>query len=120
LELTFTNEQLARLLSRRDELAAWAGDDAAALEQLLAELDSVDRLGEVEEFPHVRLLPVPAGRVGAHGADEAGVLLRPKPTKSKAYRDAESATVIAVAVADEQFNPEGASWPLASMSRITQ
>jgi hypothetical protein len=121
LELTFTNEQLARLCCRQADLAAWAGDDAPALEQLLAELDSVDKLGEVEEFPHVRLLGAPAGRVGVEGADEAGVLLKPELTRSRAYRDAEAATVLAVAAGDEDFNPEGASWPLAfAMSRTTQ
>src|SRR5947209_7255740 len=75
LELTFTNERLARLCNRHAELVAWIGDEALALEQLLAELDSVDKLGEVEEFPHVILRRATAGRVGAHGADEAGVLL---------------------------------------------
>lgn len=118
MELTFTDERLARLVNRHDALLAWAGDEALALEQLLAELDSVERLGEVEEFPHVKLLRAPAGRVGAHGADDTGVLLKPE---SSPYRDAEVATVLAVAVADDEFNPEGAAWPHAiATSRITQ
>jgi hypothetical protein len=121
LELTFTNARLARLCGRQAELAAWAGEDAPALEQLLAELDSVDKLGEVEEFPHVHLLRAPVGRVGAHGAYDAGVLLNPEPTRSRSYRDADAATVVAVAVGDEDFNPEGASWPRAfAMSRTTR
>ncbi len=121
MELTFTNERLAQLCSRRAELAAWAGDVAPAIEQLLAELDSVDKLGDVEEFPHVVLLPATAGRVGAQSADDAGVLLKPELSASKAYRDAESATVVAVAAGDEDFNPEGASWPRAfALSRTTQ
>jgi hypothetical protein len=121
LELTFTNEQLARLCNRRADLAAWAGDGGPALEQLLAELDSVDKLGEVEEFPHVHLLPAPAGRVGADGAEEARVLLKPKLTSPNTYRDAQAATVVAVAAGVEDFNPEGASWPRAfAMSRTTQ
>jgi hypothetical protein len=121
LELTFTNAQLARLCGHQAELAAWAGEDAPALERLLAELDSVDKLGEVEEFPHVHLLRAPASRVGAHGADDAGVLLNPEPTRTKSYRDAEAATVVAVAAGDEDFNPEGASWPRAfAMSRTTR
>ena len=121
MDLRFTCEQLARLCSHHAELSSWAGDGAPAIEQLLAELDSVGRLGEVEEFPHVLLRPAPAGRVGAHGADDAGVLLKPDLTATKAYRDAEAATIVAVACGDEDFNPEGASWPRAfAMSRITR
>jgi hypothetical protein len=121
LDLRFTNDQLARLCSHHAELATWAGDNAPAIEQLLAELDSVESLGEVEEFPHVLLHATPSGRVGAQGADDAGVLLDPDLTHPNAYRDAEAATILAVACGDEDFNPEGASWPQAfAMSRITQ
>lgn len=121
MELTFINERLAVLCSRHAKLVAWAGDDADALEQLLAELDSVEKLGEVEEFPHIRLRGPRDGRVGVEGADETGVLLQPEPSRSRAYRDAEAATVVAVAVATQDYNPEGASWPLAfATSRTTQ
>lgn len=121
MDLTFTNEELARLCNRQAELAAWAGDDAFALEQLLNELDCADTLGRVEELPYVQLLRAPQGLVGAHGADEAGVLLKPVPTKSKAFRDANAAVIVAVAVGDEDFNPEGAAWPRAfATTRTTQ
>ena len=121
MDLRFTNEQLARLCNHHAELSSWAGDGALAIEQLLAELDSVERLGQVEEFPHVLLRTAPSGRVGAQGADEASVLLKPDLMDPKAYRDAEVATIVAVACGDEDFNPEGASWPRAfAMSRITQ
>jgi hypothetical protein len=121
LDLRFTSEQLARLCNHHAELSSWAGEGAPAIEQLLAELDSVERLGEVEEFPHVLLRAAPAGRVGAQGADEAGVLLKPDLADPKAYRDAEAATIVAVACGAEDFNPEGASWPRAfAMSRTTQ
>ncbi len=121
MDLTFTNEELARLCNHHAKLSSWAGDGAPAIEQLLAELDSVERLGEVEQFPHVLLHTAPSGRVGAEGADDAGVLLKPDQTDPRAYRDAEAATIVAVAFGDEDFNPEGASWPQAfAMSRITQ
>jgi hypothetical protein len=112
VDLKFTNEELARLCNHRDELAAWVGPDAAALEQLLNEIDCADTLGRLEELPHVLLRRAPRGRVGAQGDDEAGVLLKPEANPA-AYREAESAIVVAVAVGAENFNPEGASWPRA-------
>jgi hypothetical protein len=112
VDLKFTNEELARLCSRRDELTAWVGPDAAALEQLLNEIDCADTLGRLEALPHVLLQRAPRGRVGAHGDDDAGVLLKPEADPDS-YREAESAIVVAVAVGLENFNPEGATWPRA-------
>jgi hypothetical protein len=119
VELTFINQELKQLCSGQDDLHACFGDDAAALEQLLYELDCADTLGRIEELPHVLLRRAPQGRVGAHGADEAGVLLKPEPTKSKAFRDADGAIIVAVAVGHEHFNPEGAAWPRASATSPT-
>jgi hypothetical protein len=121
VQLTFVNDVLARLCNQHEVLAAWAGDDVAAVEQLLNELDCADTLGRVEEFPHVTLVRAAKGRVGANGADEARVLLQPEMAKSKTFRDAEAAVVIAVAAGEEHFNPEGAAWPQAfAMSRTTR
>lgn len=121
MELTFTNDELARLCNQHALLAAWAGDDAAAVEQLLNELDCADTLGRIEELPHVTLVRATQGRVGANGADEAKVLLRPDVAKIKSFRHADAAVVVAVAVGTENFNPEGAAWPQAfAMSRTTQ
>ena len=122
MDLTFLNEELKQLCCRQDELVAWAGDEASALEQLLNELDCADTLGRIEELPYVTLLGAPQGRVGARGADEAGVLLEPdRANKSKAFRDSEAAVIVAVAVRDEHFNPEGAAWPRAfATSQTTQ
>lgn len=118
MELTFTNRRLARLCNADAELAAFAGPYAEALEQLFFEVEAAQVLGHVEDLPYVRVLRMPAGRFAAHGADEAGILLEPA---TKPYRTAEAATVLAVAVGDQQFNPEGAAWPRASaMSRITR
>jgi hypothetical protein len=121
MDLMFRNRHLARLCNEEDQLVAWAGGDAFALQQLLNEIDCADRLGRVEELPHVSLLRAPAGRVAAHGADDAGVLLDPELGRSRAFRDAEAATVLAVAIRDEHFNPEGAAWPRAfALSRTTR
>jgi hypothetical protein len=113
MELTFTNADLARLCNTRRELADWAGADASTLEQLLNELNCARSLGRVEDFPYVRLLVAPKGRIGAHGADDAGVLLTPKLPASRSFRDAEAAVIVAVASGEEDFNPEGAAWPRA-------
>jgi hypothetical protein len=116
--MTFTNRSLARLCNEEAELVAFAGPDAEALEQLLFEIEASAILGHVEDLPYVRLRRVPAGRVAAQGADDAGVLLEPA---TKPYRTAKAATVVAVAVGDHEFNPEGAAWPRASAtSRITR
>ena len=116
MELTFTNRSLAQLCNEEAELLAFAGSEAEALEQLLFEIEAADVLASVEELPYIRLLRVPVGRVAAHGADDAGVLLEPL---TKPYRTAKAATVVAVAIGDQQFNPEGAAWPRASaMSQI--
>ena len=121
MELTFTNEPLARLCNGQAELTAWAGDDAASLEQLLNELDCADTLGRFEELPHVLLARAPQGRVGAHSTNDAGVLLKPELTSSRAFREAEAALIVAVAVGEEHFNPEGAAWPQAfATSRTTK
>jgi hypothetical protein len=112
VELTFTNENLARLCNDHDELTAWVGADAAALEQLLHEIDRADTLRRLEELPHVLMRRAPSGRVAAQGDDEAGVLLKPEGLAAS-YREAESAIVVAVAVGAEQYNPEGARWPRA-------
>jgi hypothetical protein len=113
VDLDFTSEELARRCNHHDELTAWVGaDDAAALEQLLNEIDCADTLGRLEELPHVLLRRAPRGRVGAHGDDEAGVLLQPMADPAS-YREAESAIVVAVAVGAENLNPEGAIWPRA-------
>jgi hypothetical protein len=112
VELKFTNEELARLCNHHDELAAWVGDDAGALEQLLNEVDCADTLGRLAELPHVLLRRAPRGRVGAQNDDEAGVLLKPE-ADTASYREAESAIVVAVTVGAENFNPEGATWPRA-------
>jgi hypothetical protein len=120
LNLKFTNEELARLCNHHDELAAWVGADAAALEQLLNEIDCADTLGRLEELPHILLRRAPRRRVGAHGDDEAGVLLEPEIDPAF-YREAESAIVVAVAVGAENCNPEGARWPRAfATSQITR
>jgi hypothetical protein len=121
LELTFTNDELARLCNQHALLAAWAGGDATAVEQLLQELDAADTLGRIEELPHVTLLRATQGRVGANGADEARVLLLPDVAKNKTFRHADAAVVLAVAIGAENFNPEGAAWPQAfAMSRTSQ
>jgi hypothetical protein len=112
VDLKFTNEELAHLCNDHDHLTAWVGADAAALEQLLNEIDRADTLGRLEELPHVLLMRAPRGRVGAHGDDEAGVLLKPE-SDAASYREAESAIVVAVAIGAENFNPEGATWPRA-------
>jgi hypothetical protein len=118
VELTFTNRDLARLCNKEAELVAFAGADAEALEQLLFEIEAARLLGHVEDLTYVRVLRAPAGRIAAHGADDAGVLLEPA---TKPYRTAKAATIVAVAVGDQQCNPEGAAWPRASaMSRITR
>ncbi len=121
MRLGFCDAYLARLCNREAELIAWVGDEAAALQQLLNELDSADTLGQVEKLPHVLLVPAPAGRVATRGADEAGILLKPETARTKSFRDAKAGLVIAVAVGVEEVNPEGAAWPRASgMSRTTQ
>jgi hypothetical protein len=114
--MTFTDRDLADLCNGEAELIAFAGSGADALEQLLFEIEAAAILGHVEDLPYVQLRRVPAGRVAAHGADEAGVLLLPA---TKPYRTAKAATVVAVAVGDHEYNPEGAAWPRASAtSRI--
>jgi len=86
----------------------------------LNELDSVDRLGLLEGFPHVVLLPAPAGRVAARGAEETGVLLEPDGVPKARFREAEAAIVVAISSGDRDFNPEGAAWPRAfATSRTT-
>ncbi len=121
MELIFWNRRLARLCNGEAELTAWAGSGAEGVEQLLNELDSVDRLGLVESLPHVVLLPAPAGRVGAQGAEDAGVLLEPDGVPKARFRDAEAAVVIAISSGDKDFNPEGAAWPRAfATSRTTR
>jgi hypothetical protein len=110
VDLKFRNEDLARLCNHHEQLAAWAGTDAAALEQLLNEIDCAETLGRLEELPHVLVRPAPRGRVGAHGDDDAGVLLKPEGDAAS-YREAETAIVVAVSVGAENFNPEGATWP---------
>jgi hypothetical protein len=118
VELKFTNRKLARLCNEEAELLAFAGGEAEALEQLLFEIEAARVLGNVEDLPYIRLTRVPVGRVAAYGADDAGVLLEPA---TKPYRAAKAATVVAVRVGDQQFNPEGAAWPRASaMSRTTR
>ena len=103
MDLSFRNAELARLCNKHAALVAWLGDEAAAIEQLLNELDCADCLGQVEELPHVLLRRAPQGRVGVHGDHEAGVLLSPQLTKSKPFRDAEAAVIVAVSVSDEDF-----------------
>ena len=119
MDLTFTNRELADLCNSEAELVAWAGDDAVALQQLLNELDCADTLGLFEELPHVLLVKASAGLIASHDADEAGVLLEPEVPKSKTFRAAEAAVIIAVAVGAEEFNPEGATWPRASATSRT-
>jgi hypothetical protein len=120
LDLTFINQELARLCNHQDRLAAWASLEARPLEQLLNELDCADRLGQLEELPHVLLLRAAQRRVGAHGDGSARVLLEPEPDV-KSYRNAEAAIVVAVAVGVEELNPEGAAWPRAfAMSPTTR
>lgn len=117
--LTFTNADLARLCNEHAELAAFAGRDASALEQLLNELDCADTLGHFEELPHVLLLRAPKGRVAARNTCDAGVLLQPKLESPKSYRAAEAAIVVAVAVGADECNPEGAPWHRASATSRT-
>ena len=112
MDLTFVNEELAGLCNQQDRLSVWAGLEASALEQLLNELDCADRLGRLEELPHILLRRASQGRVGAHGDETARVLLKPE-ADAKSYRDAEAAIVVAVAVGAEELNPEGAAWPRA-------
>ena len=96
------------------------GTDAAALEQLLNEIDCADTLGRLEELPHILLQRAPRRRVGAHGAEETGVLVKPEADPAS-YREAESAIVVAVAIGAKNFNPEGATWPRAfATSQTTQ
>jgi hypothetical protein len=118
LNLSFRNAELAHLCNRHAALSAWGGDDAAAIEQLLNELDCADCLGRIEQLPHVQLRRAPRGRVVAEGADDAGLLLAPLLRQAQSFRDADAAVILAVAVGDEEFNPEGASWPrLSAISR---
>lgn len=117
MRLTFTDSDVARLCNEEARLLAFASGDRGALRQLLNELDCADTLGRLEELPHVLLLRATAGRVATYGADDAGVLLQ--PDKVKPYRAAEAAVVIAVAVGEEQCNPEGAEWPRASATSRT-
>lgn len=118
MELTFTDHGLALLCNDEAELMAFAGPDGEALGQLLFEIEAAAVLGHVEDLPYIELQRAPAGRVSAAGADDAGILLEPA---TKPYRTAEAATVIAVAVGDYEFNPEGAAWPRASAtSQITR
>jgi hypothetical protein len=118
VELTFPDRGLALLCSDEAQLMAFAGPDSEALEQLLFEIEAAAILGHVEDLPYIELRRAPAGRISAAGADDAGILLEPA---TKPYRTAEAATVIAVAVGDHEFNPEGAAWPRASAtSQITR
>ena len=118
MDLSFTNPELARLCNRHTALSAWVGDDATAIQQLLNELDCADCLGRIDELPHVQLRRAPRGRITAEGADEAGVLLAPLLKQAQSFRDAEAAVILAVAVREEEFNPEGAPWPrLSAISR---
>jgi hypothetical protein len=120
LDLTFANEELATVCNQRNRLASWAGSEACALEQLLNEIECADRLGMLEELPHVLLRRAAQGRIGAHGDEMACVLLRPD-AQIESYRDAEAAIVVAVAVGAEELNPEGAAWPRAfAMSPTTR
>lgn len=121
MDLSFRNTELARLCNKHAALVARLGDEAAAIEQLLYELDCAECLGQVEELPHVLLQRAPQGRIGVHGDYEAGVLLSPQLSKSKSFRDAEAAVIVAVSVGEEDFNPEGATWPrLSATSRTTR
>lgn len=117
MDLTFTNDDLARLCNRQVELLAFAGSGAGALQQLLYELRCADTLGMAAELPHLVLRRAPEHRVAISGADDADVLLEVE--SGKRYRDAEQAIVVAVSVCEEIFNPEGAQWPRASATSRT-
>jgi hypothetical protein len=122
LHLTFVNLELGRLCNRDAAMKAWAGKGASVLQRLLNEVRCADTLGLLEYLPHLELAASAKGRIAVWDAENACVLLNPDSNDDdELCRAAEAAVVLAVAVGDEDFNPEGERWPRASaLSQTTR
>lgn len=124
MNLTFVDRELARLCNRRARLEAWAGQKAVVLTRLLNELDCADNLRLLKRLPHLDVAAADGGRAAIWDVQEAYVLLEPDDVvddREELPWSAEAALVLAVAVGDEECNPEGERWPSAcGLSPITR
>ena len=107
MDLRFQTVELQALCNRRGAMAArWGPDVAAAVGQRLQELEAVDTLGDLDLFPHLRLVPVEAGRaVAVDDADGNRILLSVEPPGHRSdgtvlWRQSRAAVIVEVVVAD--------------------
>lgn len=109
MDLRFQTVELQALCNRRGAMAArWGADVAAVVGQRLQELEAADTLGDLDLFPHIRLVPVDAGRAVAVD-DESGnrILLAVEPPGHSSdgtvlWRESRTAVIVEVVIADSR------------------
>jgi hypothetical protein len=107
MDLEFTSADLRHVCSRRRAMIErWGPAHTDLIAQRLQELDAVERLGDLELLPYLRLAPGRGGRVvTVHGTDGVRIRVRPEVRQqsspaSKAWRQSTVVVVLDVDLTD--------------------
>lgn len=109
VNLRFRSRELRRLCNQRTALTKrWGAERAAALTQRLQELDAVERLGDMELLPYIRVRSDDAkGEVIVHASDGVRIRLaiasrRHDSDGEAPWKDSTEAVIVDVEVADKK------------------
>ena len=107
MNLVFQTVELQALCNRRGVMAArWGEEVAAVVAQRLQELEAADTLGDLDLFPHLRLVPSEDGRaVAVDDGDGNRILLSVEPPRHSPdgivlWKESRAAVIVEVVVAD--------------------
>lgn len=102
MDLRFRRIELQRLCNRKAAMvAAWGTVDADQVAQRLQELDAVDRLGDLESLPYIRLSQVNGTSVIVVDGGDVQIELVPDGShvNEGGWRESTAAVIVDVVVA---------------------